>query len=57
MLVLKIESAKMMLQLTGKELNKKEILDTIKNNEDYAILKNKIEQQVNDFLNKKKDFF
>ena len=54
MLVLKIESAKRMLQLTGKELNKKEILDTIKNNEDYAILKNKIEELlINNILNPK----
>jgi hypothetical protein len=33
------------LELTENELNKKrEILDAIKNSEDYAILKNKIEQ-------------
>lgn len=58
MLVLEIESANRMLQLIENELNKKrEILDTIKNSEDYAILKNKIEQKVNDFLNQKKDFF
>lgn len=57
-LVSKIESEKKILELTENELNKKrEILDTIKNSEDYAILKNKIEQQVNDFLNQKKDFF
>lgn len=58
LLVLEIESANRMLQLIENELNKKrEILDTIKNSEDYAILKNKIEQQVNDFLNQKKDLF
>lgn len=57
-LVSKIESEKKILELTENELNKKrEILDTIKNSEDYAILKNKIEQQVNDFINQKKGFF
>ena len=29
----------------------------IKNSEDYAILKNKIEEYLNDFLNSKKDLF
>lgn len=57
-LVSKIESEKKILELTENELNKKrEILDTIKNSEDYAILKNKIEQQVNDCINQKKGFF
>ena len=40
------------------ELNiKRELLDTIKNSEDYVTLKNKIEEQINDFLNHKKEFF
>jgi hypothetical protein len=32
-------------------------LDSIKNSEDYVILKHQIEQQINDFLNRKKEFF
>ena len=57
-LVSKIESENRILQLIENELNKKrELLDTIKNSEDYANLKNKIEGQINDFLNHKKDFF
>jgi ribosomal protein L22 len=57
-LVLKIKSANRMLQLAEVELNKKrEILGTIDNSEDYAILKNQIEEQINDFLNRKKEFF
>jgi DNA-binding CsgD family transcriptional regulator len=55
-LVLKIESANRMLELTDDELNKKrELLDIIKNSEDHATLKNKVEEQVNDFLNQKKE--
>ena len=57
-LVLKIESEERMLQLHENEINKKrEILENIKNNKDYAILKNKIEEQINDFLNHRKEFF
>ena len=57
-LVLKIESANRMLQLIENEIyNKREIVDTIKNNEDYVTLKNQIEQQINHFLNQKKEFF
>jgi hypothetical protein len=33
------------------------MLENIKNSKDYAILKNKIEEQLNDFLNQKKEFF
>ena len=51
-LVLKIKSQNRTLQLTENELNKKiELLDSIKNSEEYANLKNQIEQQLNDFLN------
>ena len=57
-LVTKIKSQNRMLELTENELNKKrKLLDSIKNNEDYVILKNQIEQQINDFLNRKKEFF
>jgi len=57
-LVLKIKSQNRTLQLTENELNKKiELLDSIKNSEEYANLKNQIEQQLNDFLNRKKEFF
>ena len=57
-LVSKIKSQNRTLQLTVNELNiKRELLDTIKNSEDYVILKNKIEEQINDFLNHKKEFF
>ena len=57
-LVLKIKSANRMLQLAEIELNKKrEILGTIDNSEEYINLKNKIEEQINDFLNCKKEFF
>ena len=57
-LVLKIKSQNRILQLTVNELNiKRELLDTIKNSEDYVTLKNKIEEQINDFLNHKKEFF
>lgn len=48
----KIESQNRILELTDNELNKKrELLDTITNSEEYVILQNKIEEQVNDFLN------
>ena len=57
-LVSKIKSQNRTLQLTENELNKKiELLDSIKNSEEYANLKNQIEQQINDFLNRKKEFF
>jgi hypothetical protein len=47
-----------MLQLAEVELNnKREILSTIDNSEDYANLKNRIEEQISHFLNRKKDFF
>jgi hypothetical protein len=54
----KLESEKRILQVTENELNKKrDLLDTIKKSEDYDILKNKIEEQINHFLNQKKEFF
>ena len=57
-LVLKIESAYRKLQLIENELNKKrEILYSIKNSKEYATLKNQIEEQINDFLNQRKEFF
>ena len=57
-LLSKVESESRILELTDNELNKKrELLDTITNSEDYTTLKNRIEEQVNDFLNQKKDFF
>lgn len=57
-LVLKIESEKRMLQLLRNDINKnREMLENIKNSEDYAILKDKIKEQLNDFLNQKKDLF
>jgi DNA-binding CsgD family transcriptional regulator len=57
-LVSKIKSQYRSLQLTENELDKKiELLDSIKNSEEYANLKNQIEQQINDFLNPKKKFF
>ena len=57
-LVLKIESEERMLQLLENNINKKrEMLENIKNSKDYTILKNKIEEQLNDFLNQKKEFF
>jgi transcriptional regulator len=53
-----IESANRMLELTENEINKKrELLDTITNSKEYFTLKNRIEEQVDDFLNQKKDFF
>jgi DNA-binding CsgD family transcriptional regulator len=57
-LLSKIESSNRMLELAKNEINKKrELLDTITNSEEYVILKNKIEEQINDFLNQKKEFF
>jgi hypothetical protein len=57
-LLSKIESANRMLQLTENELNKiRNLLENIKNSEDYNILKNKVEGQINDFLNHKKEIF
>ena len=53
----RIESANRMLQLIENELNKKrDLLESTKNNEDYANLKNKIEEQINDFLSQKRIF-
>jgi hypothetical protein len=47
-----------MLLLTENELNKiKDLSESIKNSEDYTNLKIKVEEQVNDFLNRKKDIF
>ena len=58
LLLSKIESRNRTLEVTENELNKKrELLETTQNSEDYTSLKNKIEEQVNDFLNQKKDFF
>jgi DNA-binding CsgD family transcriptional regulator len=57
-LLSKIESKNKMLELIENELNKKrELVETINNSEEYVILKNRIEEQVNDFLNQKKEFF
>ncbi|HET9805286.1 MAG TPA: hypothetical protein VFP49_00100 [Nitrososphaeraceae archaeon] len=57
-LLSKIESTDKMLQLTENKLNKKrDLLESIKNSEDYANLKNKIEEQINEFLNHKKELF
>ena len=57
-LLSKLESDKSILQVTENELNKKrDLLDTIKNSEDYATLKKQIGEQINDFLNQKKEFF
>ena len=57
-LVSKNESAKRMLQSMEDEINKKrDLLGSIENSEDYPILKSKIEEQLNGFLNQKKEFF
>jgi len=57
-LVSKIKLQNRTLQLTENELNKKiELLNSIKNSEEYVNLENQIEQQLNDFLNCKKEFF
>jgi transcriptional regulator len=57
-LVSKNESANRMLQLKNNELNKERaLLDNINNSKDYTILKNKVEEQINDFLNHKKEIF
>src|SRR5215204_2838950 len=57
-LLSKLESENRILQLTENELDKKiELLDSIKNSVEYANLKNQIEQQINEFLNQKKDLF
>jgi hypothetical protein len=57
-LVSRIESANRMLQLIENELNKKrDLLESIKNSEDYTNLKNQIEGEINDFLSQKKEFF
>jgi DNA-binding CsgD family transcriptional regulator len=55
-LLLKTKSQSKLLELTKNELIKKrELLNTITKSEDYAILKNKVEEQVNIFLNRKKE--
>ncbi len=57
-LLLKIDSQNKILELTESKLNKKrELLETIENSKDYTNLKTKVEEQVNDFLNQKKEFF
>ena len=57
-LVLKIKTANRTLQLTERESNKiRYWLQSMKNSEDYASLKNQIEEQINDFLNNKKEIF
>ena len=57
-LVSKIESQKRILQVTENELNKKrDLLESIKNSENYTNLKNKIEDEINEFLNQRKEFF
>jgi predicted nucleic acid-binding Zn-ribbon protein len=57
-LVSRIESANRMLQLIENELNKKrDLLESIKNSEDYTNLKNQIEGEINDFLSQKKRIF
>jgi hypothetical protein len=57
-LLSKIESQNKILELMENKLNKKrELLDIVNNSEDYTNLKNKVEDQVNDFLNQKKEFF
>lgn len=55
-MVSKIESSNRMLQLTENELDKKRPLEGLKNSEEYTGLKNQIEEQINDFLNFRKDF-
>src|SRR5919112_6881633 len=58
LLLSKIEKAKKILHLTENEISKKrDLLENIKNSENCVILKNKIEGQVNDFLNQKKELF
>jgi hypothetical protein len=55
-LLLKTKSQSKLLELTKNELIKKrELLNTITKSEDYAILKNKVEEHVNIFLNRKKE--
>ena len=57
-LLSKIESQNKILELTENKLNKKRgLLEAIENSKDYTNLKNKVEGQVNDFLNQKKEFF
>jgi hypothetical protein len=57
-LILKNETQNRLLQLAENELNKKRVLlNRIHNSEDYTTLKNKVEEQINDFLSQKKDFF
>ena len=47
-----------MLQSMENELNKKrDLLGSIENSEDYNKLKNKVEEQVNEFVSQKKDLF
>jgi hypothetical protein len=57
-LILKNETQNRLLQLAENELNKKRVLlNRIHNSEDYTTLKNKVEEQINDFLSQKKRFF
>lgn len=57
-LLLKNETQNRLLQLAENELKKKSVLlNRIHNSEDYTTLKNKVEEQINDFLSQKKDFF
>jgi len=57
-LVSKIESEKKMLQSMKNELNKKrDLLGSIENSEDYTILKNKVKEQVNEFVRQESNLF
>lgn len=57
-LLSKIEAQNEMLELTENKLNKKrELLETRENSNEYVTLRNQIEEQVNEFLNQKKEFF
>jgi DNA-binding CsgD family transcriptional regulator len=57
-LVSKIESVKKMLQSMKNELNKKrDLLGSIENSEKYTKLKNKVEEQVNEFVSQKRELF
>ncbi len=57
-LVTKNESAKRMSYSMENEVNKiRDLLGSIENSGDYAILKNIIKEHLDDFLNQKKEFF
>ena len=57
-LVLKNEAEKRILKATANELNKiRDLLENIKNSKDYADLNNKAKEQINKFLNQKKELF